>query len=669
METQRSDRYWQRIKYVVGLVFISLLLYLGAYIAQGVSAAEPLALSSYPVVTIFAYTTAIGIVVAPLPIIYFISKDKTELAKEFSEVTERHWLTVGIFTMFTAGVYPLWYSVARYRVDTTDDETAEETAAVVADDGAATDDYETPSDPQDEEIPAAAEHSPQASAASSNVDTRDSSGSLDELLIMDDGSDSPSQPDQPDSEEPTADDTTSNETAATVEELQTEGSEWQNKASGHLEAGDYESAVAAYAEAQAVYEEAVTFAAEHDLVDVIPLRQTLDSITTQKREAHFDQLQRDIDTISSTITEAKTHAQDGDFESAQTLLEELTPEIETTEQQILDADFTDLHDEISHLKDQQETYLEAATAQLQQPPIPETIPDAPRVTVAYDDLTEDGPIARGGNADVKAATVTDSTDEVTLAIKEPRMAGTLHTDAVDRIIAEAETWDKLDDHEHIVGVVDYDSDPLPWIAMEYMDGGHLGERAGDLDTLQALWTALSVTKGVRHAHRRGVAHLDLKPANILFRTTEDGWDVPKVTDWGLSKHLLDHSNSIEGFSPQYAAPEQFDDEYGSTDDITDIYQLGAVFYELFTGQPPFDGKPFKVIGKVKSQSPTPPSDIAAVPAELDDILLTALAKSKADRYDNIVYLRDELQSLFDTTLEEQKPTTDVFETNGKLHSQ
>ena len=669
METQRSDRYWQRIKYVVGLVFISLLLYLGAYIAQGVSAAEPLTLSSYPVVTIFAYTTAIGIVVAPLPIIYFISKDKTELAKESSEVTERHWLTVGIFTMFTAGVYPLWYSVARYRVDTTDDETAEETTAVVADDGAAMDDYETPSDPQDEEIPAAAEHSPQASAASSNVDTRDSSGSLDELLIMDDGSDSPSQPDQPDSEESTADDTTSDETAATVEELQAEGSEWQNEAAGHLEAGDYESAVAAYAEAQAAYEEAVTFAAEHDLVDVIPLRQTLDSITTQKREAHFDQLQRDIDTISSTITEAKTHAQDGDFESAQTLLEDLTPEIEATEQQILDADFTDLHDEISHLKDQQETYLEAATAQLQQPPIPETIPDAPRVTVAYDDLTEDGPIARGGNADVKAATVTDSTDEVTLAIKEPRMAGTLHTDAVDRIIAEAETWDKLDDHEHIVGVVDYDSDPLPWIAMEYMDGGHLGERAGDLDTLQALWTALSVTKGVRHAHRRGVAHLDLKPANILFRTTEDAWDVPKVTDWGLSKHLLDHSNSIEGFSPQYAAPEQFDDEYGSTDDITDIYQLGAVFYELFTGQPPFDGKPFKVIGKVKSQSPTPPSDIAAVPAELDDILLTALAKSKADRYDNIVYLRDELQSLFDTTLEEQKPTTDVFETNGKLHSQ
>jgi serine/threonine protein kinase len=166
-----------------------------------------------------------------------------------------------------------------------------------------------------------------------------------------------------------------------------------------------------------------------------------------------------------------------------------------------------------------------------------------------------------------------------------------------------------------------------------------------------------------------VAHLDLKPANILFRTAADAWDVPKVTDWGLSKHLLDHSNSIEGFSPQYAAPEQFDDEYGSTDDITDIYQLGAVFYELFTGTPPFDGKPFKVIGKVKTQSPTPPSDIAAVPAELDDILLTALAKSKTDRYDDIVYLRDELQTLFDSTVEEQKPPTDVFETSSEIPRQ
>jgi serine/threonine protein kinase len=214
------------------------------------------------------------------------------------------------------------------------------------------------------------------------------------------------------------------------------------------------------------------------------------------------------------------------------------------------------------------------------------------------------------------------------------------------MLSEAETWDKLDDHDYIVDVVDYGGEPTPWIAMEYMDGGHLGERSGEMELTQALWTALSVTRGVRHAHRRGVAHLDLKPENVLFRTVEDAWDVPKVADWGLSKHLLEHSKSVTGITPQYAAPEQFDEEYGPTDDITDIYQLGAVFYELFTGQPSFRGTPKKVMRAVLDDKPTPPSEVADVPRELDEILLKALAKEKDSRYDDIVYLRDNIEKLY-----------------------
>ncbi|GAB3320726.1 serine/threonine protein kinase [Haloplanus salinarum] len=144
-----------------------------------------------------------------------------------------------------------------------------------------------------------------------------------------------------------------------------------------------------------------------------------------------------------------------------------------------------------------------------------------------------------------------------------------------------------------------------------------------------------------------MAHLDLKPANVLFRSVADAWDVPKVADWGLSKHLLEHSKSVEGMSVAYAAPEQFDDAYGSTDDITDVYQLGAVFYELFTGRPPFEGQPFEVIDMVKNDRPTPPSEIADVPDALGNVLSNALAKAKGDRYDDIVYLRDDLQALFD----------------------
>ncbi|WP_251331258.1 serine/threonine-protein kinase [Haloplanus pelagicus] len=278
---------------------------------------------------------------------------------------------------------------------------------------------------------------------------------------------------------------------------------------------------------------------------------------------------------------------------------------------------------------------------------PSRIPRAPEVAVTHADLTDEEPIGGGGNADVTKATLSTPGGDVSLAVKRPRLSGTLHADAVERLLGEAETWDKLDDHDHVVGVVGYGAEPLPWIAMEYMDAGDLSERSGRLSTPQALWTALAVTKGVRHAHRRGVAHLDLKPENVLFRSVDGAWDVPKVADWGLSKHLLDHSQSVEGLSPHYAAPEQFDADYGPADDRTDIYQLGTVLYDLFTGRPPFEGDSTRVMRAILDDRPAPPSAVADVPEALDDVLLTALATEKEDRYDDIVYLRDDLQELYD----------------------
>ena len=280
--------------------------------------------------------------------------------------------------------------------------------------------------------------------------------------------------------------------------------------------------------------------------------------------------------------------------------------------------------------------------------MPTTIPTTSRYSLSYDDIQKRDAVGRGGNADVYYATADTDSETIELALKEPRMNGTLHTDEIERMLEEAETWQQLDDHDHIVSVVDYGSEPLPWIAMEYMDAGHLGERAGTLDIEKALWTAIVTTKSVRHAHRRGIAHLDLKPENVLFRSVEDAWDVPKVADWGLSKQLLQHSKSVEGMSPHYAAPEQFADKYGNADDITDVYQLGAVFYELFTGRPPFQGDTFEVVNQIQADDPTPPSDLAEVPAEIDDILLTALATDKKDRYEDVIFLRDDLQELFDS---------------------
>lgn len=278
-------------------------------------------------------------------------------------------------------------------------------------------------------------------------------------------------------------------------------------------------------------------------------------------------------------------------------------------------------------------------------PVPDSIPTADRIEADFDDFTDETPVGSGGNADVYRARYPGSGPD-TVALKQPRFAGTIDTAGFDRFLKEAETWSKLDDHDHIVGVLDWGSEPLPWIALEYMDGDGLEDRLGEISTAEALWIGICVCRAVRHAHRRGIAHLDLKPENVLFRQTPPGrYDAPKVTDWGLAKMLLEHSGSIEGLSPQYAAPEQFGD--GSPDDFTDIYQTGAVVYAALTGRPPFEGDARAVMGDVLSSEPEPPSEIADIPSIVDEPILTALSKDKPARQESILDLRRDLGSCLD----------------------
>jgi len=280
---------------------------------------------------------------------------------------------------------------------------------------------------------------------------------------------------------------------------------------------------------------------------------------------------------------------------------------------------------------------------------PEDIPTLPDIDFTYDQIADGEIIGQGGNADVHRASVDVNGQKISVAVKQPRLQGTIHGDTVDRFVAEAEVWEKLDDHNHVVGLYSWASDPLPWIGMEYMDGGTLEELLAteDLPVEQAVWVGLCVARAVRHAHRHGVAHHDIKPANVLFSVSDEGWMVPKVSDWGLARMMLESTSSVEGLSPQYAAPEQFDSAtYGSPDDYTDIYQVGTLVYTLVTGRPPFEGSSTAVMQDVLSTEPDPPSEIADVPESVDDVVMPALRKNKTDRYDSILYLRDELEDLF-----------------------
>lgn len=270
--------------------------------------------------------------------------------------------------------------------------------------------------------------------------------------------------------------------------------------------------------------------------------------------------------------------------------------------------------------------------------------------VSYDDFETGELIGSGGSADVHRTRVQQEGRERTVALKTPRMADyeTVDRSFFEEFAQEAEVWNGIDDHEAIVSVLAWGEQPVPWIALEYMDGGNLDERMAELETDTALAHLERICDGVHHAHRHGVTHTDLKPENVLY-TTVDGTLVPKVTDWGLANVLLEHSTSVQGMTPAYAAPEQIDpQQYGGTDDRTDIYQLGVIAYELLTGRRPFEHDTYSAtMNAILNETPTPPATIDdSVDSALSEIVTRALAKDKDHRYETALHFRDALRQYY-----------------------
>lgn len=282
-----------------------------------------------------------------------------------------------------------------------------------------------------------------------------------------------------------------------------------------------------------------------------------------------------------------------------------------------------------------------------QVPDPASVSTPVDLTLNYQEFERQERLGRGATAEVYRATVETDDGRMELAIKEPITDGTIVSETFDRFQKEVSVWERICDRPGIVSVVDWGEKPIPWIAMEYMDGGTLSERIDDVGVTEALWISEWVANSIRH-DRTGVQHLDLKPSNVLFRETSgDQWDLPKVADWGLARMIAETSASSDGFTVTYAAPEQFNpDTYGRTDARTDIYQLGALTYELIAGEPPFTGPNHKIMHGVLNEQPDPVSGHnPEVPAELDDVIGRALKKQKDDRYETAERFYAALQSV------------------------
>jgi hypothetical protein len=149
---------------------------------------------------------------------------------------------------------------------------------------------------------------------------------------------------------------------------------------------------------------------------------------------------------------------------------------------------------------------------------------------------------------------------------------------------------------------------------------------------------------LEHAHQTGIVHRDIKPANLLLDPRGQLW----ITDFGLAQFSSDTGLTVTGETlgtMRYASPEQALARRGLVDHRSDVYSLGATLYELLTLRPLFDGRDrHELLRQIADEEPLPPRSVdRAIPAELETILLKALAKEPADRYASAQELADDLQ--------------------------
>jgi tRNA A-37 threonylcarbamoyl transferase component Bud32 len=186
----------------------------------------------------------------------------------------------------------------------------------------------------------------------------------------------------------------------------------------------------------------------------------------------------------------------------------------------------------------------------------------------------------------------------------------------------------------------------PYAVLEFVDGDTLAQRIVNcpLQNEDAALFVEKLSRAVQHAHDNGILHRDLKPANVLV--TADG--MPKVADFGLARWIGSPNEHTENGdvlgTPSYMAPEQANGQLEQLAPATDVYALGAILYELLTGQPVFRAAtPLKTLEQVRSQEPIAPRRLRPeVPSDLETICLKCLEKEPRRRYASAEALADDL---------------------------
>jgi eukaryotic-like serine/threonine-protein kinase len=251
-------------------------------------------------------------------------------------------------------------------------------------------------------------------------------------------------------------------------------------------------------------------------------------------------------------------------------------------------------------------------------------------------------IGRGGMADVYLAHDRLLDRRVAVKVLLPQFAS--DPTSIERFRREARAAAGLN-HPHIVAVYDWgEEDDTSFIVMEYVPGQTLREilqSYGALNPMDAARLAAEIADALSFAHAHGVVHRDVKPGNVLV--TPQGQ--VKVADFGIARadasEPLTKTGAVLG-TATYFSPEQA--QGLPLDGRSDVYALGVVLYEMLTGIAPFTASsPVSVAYKHVREAPAPPSSIVpGLPAAMDLIVLTALAKDVDARYASAHDLRADL---------------------------
>ncbi|MFZ6658260.1 serine/threonine protein kinase [Undibacterium sp. TJN19] len=213
-----------------------------------------------------------------------------------------------------------------------------------------------------------------------------------------------------------------------------------------------------------------------------------------------------------------------------------------------------------------------------------------------------------------------------------------------QFINEARAAGRLS-HPNIVTIFDASSEGgTTFIAMEFLQGKdlrHLLAENKQFDIIETATIVQKIAEALSYAHANGVIHRDIKPANIFVLPSQQ----PKVVDFGIARapnRVLDETreqahtlfnNNIMG-TPNYMSPEQANGKQVNA--LTDVYSLGAVMYEMLTGQKPFQAQDVdKLLQQIVSKPPKYPSEVCAnIPDSLSKIVMKAMQKDPSARYES-----------------------------------